>query len=63
MSKSLKDLAEIVDKFCVERGWKNGDPNQLITSTHIELGELAEHYQWQNKFKELSEEEKRETRI
>ena len=57
MSKSIQEISEIVEKFCTERNWENKDPNQLITSTFIELGELAEHYQWKNEFQKYSEEE------
>ena len=57
---SIKDLTKEVEVFCEKRGWGNEDPNQLISSILIELGELAEHYQWQHEFKELTEKEKRE---
>jgi NTP pyrophosphatase (non-canonical NTP hydrolase) len=60
MKKSLGQIQEDIDKFCEERKWINGDPNQLITSIIIELGELSEHYQWENKFKKFSKEEKKE---
>ena len=60
MSKSLKDLTKEIESFCEKRGWGNEDPNQLITSIIIELGELAEHYQWENEFKDLTEKEKKE---
>lgn len=60
MPKSLKTIQNDVEKFCKERGWGNDDPNQLITSTLIELGELAEHYQWQNTFKKFNKKEKEE---
>lgn len=48
----------VVDEFGDARGWENNDPNQLITSILIELGELSEHYQWQDKFDNYSEEKK-----
>jgi len=57
--KTLNELVEVVKNFCEDRKWKNDDPNQLVTSMMIELGELAENYQWSTKFKELNEEEKR----
>jgi NTP pyrophosphatase (non-canonical NTP hydrolase) len=60
MSKSLKQIADLVENFCVERGWKNSNPNQLIASIFIELGELAEHYQWRDKFEKYTPTKKRE---
>jgi len=59
MPKSLKDYNDIIRTFCEERNWSNTDPNQLINSIFIELAELAEHFQWQNQFKERSEEEQK----
>jgi dCTP diphosphatase len=56
----MKNIQKKVDEFCKERGWLTDGPNELITSTMIELGELAEHYQWQKEFKELDETKKRE---
>lgn len=58
--KSLSDLCKVVDDFCEERGWNHSDPNQLIASTLIELGELAEHYQWKKEFPKLEGDDKRE---
>lgn len=58
--KTLKDLTKVVDDFSNVRDWKNDDPNQLITSILIELGELAEHYQWKDHFKKFDENKKRE---
>jgi NTP pyrophosphatase (non-canonical NTP hydrolase) len=60
MPKSLKQIQKDVEEFSIKRGWENNDPNQLITSILIELGELSEHYQWQNKFKKLNKREKKE---
>jgi len=60
MGKSIKQITDIIEKFCEERKWWNEDPNQLLTSTFIELGELAEHYQWKNKFEKWDEVKKRE---
>ncbi len=60
MGKTFKEMVKIIDDFCEQRKWDNGEPNHLISSIYIELGELAENYQWQHKFnKELTEEEKR----
>jgi NTP pyrophosphatase (non-canonical NTP hydrolase) len=50
MAKSLKEIEQIVHKFRSDRGWYNDDPNDLVASILIELGELAEHYQWQKSF-------------
>lgn len=58
MKKSLNDYMKVVEDFGNERGWANSDPNQLLSSIVIELGELAEHYQWQNKFDDYSEDKK-----
>lgn len=60
MAKSLREITEIIDNFGNERGWKNDDPNQLISSILIELGELAEHYQWKNSFSKLDAAKKQE---
>ena len=60
MAKSIKEITDIINKFSNERGWLNEDPNQLITSIFIELGELAEHYQWQDTFKNVDHGKKTE---
>lgn len=61
MAKTLNQLIDQVTEFADQRDWTNSDPNQLISSTVIELGELAEHFQWQDSFKEnYSEGEKLE---
>lgn len=60
MAKSLNELMKQVDEFGDSRGWENNDPNQLITSILIELGELSEHYQWSSRFKEYDETERKE---
>jgi NTP pyrophosphatase (non-canonical NTP hydrolase) len=59
MAKSIAEVTEIIREFSDVRGWENNDPNQLIASIMIELGELAENYQWQSKFKAFDEEQKR----
>ena len=43
---TLQDLRDAVEHFSTERNWVNNDPKQLLLSAFIELGELAEHYQW-----------------
>mgnify|MGYP002682517339 CR=1 FL=1 len=61
MKKCLNDYIQEVANFAEVRGWENEDPNELLTSTVIELGELAEHYQWQKEFKKkYTEREKKE---
>lgn len=58
MAKSIAEITAIITKFGDDRGWTNEDPNQMLSSIHIELAELAEHFQWKNKFWELTEGEK-----
>lgn len=58
--ESIKSLTKKISKFCEARGWSHSNPTGLLTATFSELGELAEHYQWQKEFKEFSEEEKKE---
>ncbi|PKN02898.1 nucleotide pyrophosphohydrolase [Candidatus Dojkabacteria bacterium HGW-Dojkabacteria-1] len=58
--KSVQEITENIRKFCDERGWSHSSPTGLLTATFSELGELAEHYQWQKEFKEFTEEEKKE---
>lgn len=60
MGKTLKQFSEIVHNFATQRGWRNDDPNQLITSLIIEIGELSENYQWKSTFKKLSDDEKQQ---
>jgi NTP pyrophosphatase (non-canonical NTP hydrolase) len=54
------ELTKMIDDFADIRDWTNNDPNQLITSIYIELGELAEHHQWKDKFEKFDEDEKKE---
>ncbi len=60
MKKSLSELTGIIETFVKERDWKGYKPNPLISSIMIELGELAEHYQWKDDFENFDEEEKLE---
>ncbi len=60
MKISIKDFTSQIRKFCDARGWTHSNPTGLLTATFTELGELAEHYQWQKEFKEFTEEEKTE---
>ncbi len=60
MAKSIAKITKIIDDFSDKRGWTNDDPTELITAILVELGELAEHYQWQSKFKKFSEKKKKE---
>ncbi len=57
---TLKQLTERIREFCEERGWSHSNPTGLISSTLVEMGELAEHYQWQKEFKSFTKEEKKE---
>ncbi len=58
-AKSISEITKIIGEFADKRGWRNDDPNQLITSLFIEISELAEHYQWKSKFPEFDEDQKR----
>ncbi len=60
MEKSLKTMTKEVEEFCKKRNWNHESPNSLIAAILIEMGELAEHYQWQKEFKEFTEKEKKE---
>jgi NTP pyrophosphatase (non-canonical NTP hydrolase) len=55
MAKSIEDITKLVTEFYQKRGWKCDDPNELMSSILIELGELAEHYQWKKKFEKWDE--------
>lgn len=54
----MNNVISMIEEFCAKRNWENDDPNQLISSIIIELGELSEHYQWSSKFKNYTEEER-----
>lgn len=56
----LNTISKEIQKFCDIRGWKHTDPNHLITSLNIEIGELSEHYQWEKTFKKFQNDEKTE---
>lgn len=60
MAKTLTQLTAEIKKFAEARDWTNEDPNELLTSIYIELGELAEHYQWLKEFPEFDAAKKRE---
>lgn len=53
MSKSIADVTKIIVDFSNERGWVNENPSFLLNAIFIELGELAEHYQWQSDFTKI----------
>lgn len=53
MSKSIKEITKIITEFANSRGWDNSNPSHLINGIHIELGELSEHYLWQNDFEKI----------
>ena len=59
-NKTLKQITKDIDDFCKERGWNHQSPNSLIAAIVIELGELAEHYQWQKEFKKFTKKEEKE---
>lgn len=59
-SKSFAEYVEIVDLFGESREWDNSDPNEVLVSIMIELGELSEHFQWQKTFKKYNERERKE---
>jgi NTP pyrophosphatase (non-canonical NTP hydrolase) len=64
MAKSIKEMTEIIVNFSEARGWKNENPSHLLNSILIELGELAEHYQWKNDFgKILNADDNKKTEI
>lgn len=58
MAKSIQEITDIIVKFAHDRGWKDEDPRDLTNALFIELAELSEHFQWQSKFKEFSEDKK-----
>lgn len=60
MPKTLKQITKDIDDFCEERDWNHSSPNSLIAAILIELGELAEHYQWQTGFKKFTKKEEKE---
>lgn len=60
MPKTLTEIQKEIYVFINERNWNTEHPNELITSILIELGELAEHYQWKNEYEKYSEERKKE---
>jgi len=58
MNKSLSDIQKEYIEFRKERGWKLDDPNMVLCSLIVELGELAEHFQWKKKKHEMNEEDR-----
>ncbi len=58
MKRSLSDIQKEYIEFRRIRGWKLEDPNMVLGSLIVELGELAEHFQWKHKKHEMSEEDK-----
>ena len=63
MSKSINDVTKIIADFSNARGWTNDNPAHLLNAIFVEMGELAEHYQWQenfDKYKEMTEAQKTE---
>lgn len=58
--KTLPELTAQVARFAEERGWDDANPNQLLVALLGELGELSEHYQWQDAVPDWDEEKRRE---
>jgi NTP pyrophosphatase (non-canonical NTP hydrolase) len=47
MNDSLQDLAEQLDRFALDRDWKQfHSPKNLASALIVEAGELLEHFQW-----------------
>ncbi len=53
-------MSDIILKFSNDRGWNNDDPCELTSALFVEMGELADHYNWKHKFGDMTEEEKKE---
>lgn len=49
---TIEEYKEYFNQFCAERRWDRQTPRELILSMMIELGELAEHYQWEDQYAE-----------
>lgn len=58
--QTISEITKKIIKFSDERGWVHENPQQLLNSVMIELGELAEHYQWLSKFPDWDEKKKLE---
>ncbi|MEI6462360.1 MAG: hypothetical protein WCO33_01670 [bacterium] len=58
MGKDLKQLTKMVNEFSESRGWVNQSPNLLISSMVSELGELAEHFHYNEGFERSAKERK-----
>lgn len=54
MPKSISEITQEIDQFSNARGWNNDDPSDLVNSVYIEMGELAEHFQWKHEFSKLT---------
>ncbi|HEC64393.1 MAG TPA: hypothetical protein ENI23_03780 [bacterium] len=59
MSKSIKEITDIIDEVCDKRGWDD-PPMQLANSLFIEMGELAQKFEKRKSFPEFSKKEKQE---
>ena len=47
MTDSLRELAEQLDRFALDRDWqKFHSPKNLAAALVVEAGELLEHFQW-----------------
>lgn len=60
MGKTISEITDAITRFAEERGWRHDSPAQLLVALMGELGELSEHYLWQDEFEEWSEEKRRE---
>lgn len=55
MTDSLRELAEQLDRFALDRDWQQfHSPKNLASALVVEAGELLEHFQW------MTEEQSRE---
>src|SRR5664279_6165692 len=47
MTDSLRELAEQLDRFALDRDWQQfHSPKNLASALVVEAGELLEHFQW-----------------
>jgi len=47
MADSLRELAEQLDRFALDRDWQQfHSPKNLASALVVEAGELLEHFQW-----------------
>jgi dCTP diphosphatase len=47
MSDSLRELAEQLERFALDRDWQQfHSPKNLVSALVVEAGEVLEHFQW-----------------